>query len=481
MLLLLLLPAHTARPTRSQSPSHRLSTPVPPTHTARPTGAQSPSHPLTQPVPPAHTARPTGSQSPSHPPTQPVPPAHRARPTGAQSPSHRRTEPVPPAHRARPTRSQSPSHRRTQPVPPAHTARPTRSHSPSHRRTQPVPPAHRARPTGAQSPSHRRTEPVPPAHRARPTHSQSPSHRRTEPVPPAHTARPTGAQSPSHPLTEPVPPAHRARPTGAQSPSHPLTEPVPPAHRARPTGAQSPPRYNPRPSPARPLVAQGAGMWVAAPAGQLQVDKAEEPVSGDMGRAELNLADDEQLLLAAAYVSDAQYNRNIQFETSPQAVRFYKLYNHWSTQGITYFFILVDLFLGLFEEPAVYLLPLWVTSTIEFICLAMFSVRLLHFSKVTPTKVFWKDAKNICVIVTILLTLLDMIVYLALAQNGYPAVRWSRVLRPLFCVNFTESRQLRRAFRNIRNSLPEIAYVFVLFMFSVAVFSLMALKLFAKR
>lgn len=222
-------------------------------------------------------------------------------------------------------------------------------------------------------------------------------------------------------------------------------------------------------------------MWVAAPAGQLQVDKAEEPVSGDMGPAELNLADDEQLLLAAAYVSDAQYNRNIQFETSPQAVRFYKLYNHWSTQGITYFFILVDLFLGLFEEPAVYLLPLWVTSTIEFICLAMFSVRLLHFSKVTPTKVFWKDAKNICVIVTILLTLLDMIVYLALAQNGYPAVRWSRVLRPLFCVNFTESRQLRRAFRNIRNSLPEIAYVFVLFMFSVAVFSLMALKLFAKR
>ncbi|XP_078256401.1 two pore segment channel 3 [Rhinoraja longicauda] len=224
---------------------------------------------------------------------------------------------------------------------------------------------------------------------------------------------------------------------------------------------------------------------MSAAAAQQRVDKEPElelePGSGDMGRAEPNLMDHEQLHLAAAYVSDAQYNRNIQFETSPTAVRFYKLYNHWCTQGITYFFILVDLFLGLFEEPAVYLLPLWVTSTVEFICLLIFSVRLLHFSKVTPSKVFRKDAKNICVIVTILLTLLDMIVYLALVENGYPTVRWSRVLRPLFCVNFTESRQLRRAFRNIRNTLPEITYVFVLFMFSVAVFSLMALKLFAKR
>ncbi|XP_078068430.1 two pore segment channel 3 [Mustelus asterias] len=191
--------------------------------------------------------------------------------------------------------------------------------------------------------------------------------------------------------------------------------------------------------------------------------------------------DDEQLQLAAAYVSDAQYNRNIHFETSPQAIRFYKLYNHWSTQGITYFFVLVDLLLALFEDPAVYLLPIWITSTVEFICLLMFAVRLLHFSKITPAKVLWKDAKNICVIVSILLTLMDMIVYLTLTETGYFVVRWSRVLRPLFCINFTESRQLRRAFRNIRNTLPEIAYVFVLFMFSVAVFSLMALKLFAKR
>ncbi|XP_008939639.1 PREDICTED: two pore calcium channel protein 1-like, partial [Merops nubicus] len=40
---------------------------------------------------------------------------------------------------------------------------------------------------------------------------------------------------------------------------------------------------------------------------------------------------------------------------------------------------------------------------------------------------------------------------------------------------------IRRAFRSIRNTLPEITYVFLLFMFSLLMFSLMALKLFGER
>uniref|UniRef100_A0A4W3JSJ3 Two pore segment channel 3 n=1 Tax=Callorhinchus milii TaxID=7868 RepID=A0A4W3JSJ3_CALMI len=183
----------------------------------------------------------------------------------------------------------------------------------------------------------------------------------------------------------------------------------------------------------------------------------------------------EQLELAASYVSDAQYNRNIHFETSSQAIRLHKIYNHWAAQRVIYLFVLVDLLLALFEEPAVYLLPIWL------VCLLTFVGRLAHFSKIIPTKVFWRDAKNICLIITIMLTLIDMTVYWAVVITGHDTVRWSRVLRPLFCVNFTESRQLRRAFRNIRHTLPEILSVFVLFMFSVAVFSLMALKLFEKR
>ncbi|KAJ3614909.1 hypothetical protein NHX12_018478 [Muraenolepis orangiensis] len=91
----------------------------------------------------------------------------------------------------------------------------------------------------------------------------------------------------------------------------------------------------------------------------------------------------EDLELAAVFVSDAQHNRNIFFDTEPTAVRLYILYNHWFLVLLLYFFIL--------------------------------------------------------------LTLVDMIIYGALKTTDNYSVRWSRVLRPLLLVNFTEGRQLRRA------------------------------------
>lgn len=185
--------------------------------------------------------------------------------------------------------------------------------------------------------------------------------------------------------------------------------------------------------------------------------------------------------LASVYVSDAQYNRNIYFDTSPQAVRLYLLYNHWVPQVLLYFFILVDLSLAIFEDPAVVALPLWATMLVELLCLLVFTVRLVHYARVIPRDKFWKDPKDICIIVIILLTLVDIIIYGALKASHCYAVRWSRVLRPLLLVNVTEGRQLRRAFRSIRNALPQIFYVFLLFIFSVLIFSLMALKLFGKR
>ncbi|XP_054841352.1 two pore calcium channel protein 1-like isoform X2 [Eublepharis macularius] len=79
------------------------------------------------------------------------------------------------------------------------------------------------------------------------------------------------------------------------------------------------------------------------------------------------------------------------------------------------------------------------------------------------------------------MTLVDLIIYGSLRISSIQSVRWSRPMRPIFLVNFAESRQIRRAFRSIRNTLPEITYVFLLFMFSVLMFSLMALKLFGGR
>ncbi|XP_044628808.2 two pore channel protein 2-like [Equus asinus] len=205
----------------------------------------------------------------------------------------------------------------------------------------------------------------------------------------------------------------------------------------------------------------------------LSLDKSSE--SG--GRAPR----EQDLLLAAAYVSDAQYNRNIPFETSPQAIRLYYFYNHWTMQAATYFFICIDLSLALFEEPALFPLPFLATSIVEVLCLTAFLGRLVHFAKVTPQMVFWKDTKNICIMLTIVLTLIDLIVYGSLEAVNIRSVRWSRALRPVFLINFPESRQIRRAFRSIRNTLPDILYVFLLFLFSVLMFSLMALKLFGDR
>uniref|UniRef100_A0A3Q2Z947 Two pore segment channel 3 n=1 Tax=Hippocampus comes TaxID=109280 RepID=A0A3Q2Z947_HIPCM len=147
---------------------------------------------------------------------------------------------------------------------------------------------------------------------------------------------------------------------------------------------------------------------------------------------------------------------------------------------LLYFFILLDLSLAAFEEPAVVPLPAWAPMLAELLCLHVFALRLVHYAKVIPRDKFWKDPKNICMI-AILLTLADMIIYGALHAAGCYALRWSRVLRPLLLVNVTEGRQLRRAFRSIRNALPQIFTVFLLFIFSILIFSLMALKLFSKR
>uniref|UniRef100_A0A8V0Z0T9 Two-pore calcium channel 3 n=1 Tax=Gallus gallus TaxID=9031 RepID=A0A8V0Z0T9_CHICK len=189
----------------------------------------------------------------------------------------------------------------------------------------------------------------------------------------------------------------------------------------------------------------------------------------------------QELLLAAAFVSDAQYNRNIPFKTSPEAVRLYYLYNRWFMRTATYFFIFLNLSLAVFEEPAVYPLPFLATSLVEVLCLLVFFGRLMHFAKITHRNVFWKDTKNICIMVAILLSLTDLAIYGALRIYNIKSVRWSRIVRPIFLINFAESRQIRRAFRSIRNTLPEITYVFLLFMFSLLMFSLMALKLFGER
>ena len=47
---------------------------------------------------------------------------------------------------------------------------------------------------------------------------------------------------------------------------------------------------------------------------------------------------------------------------------------------------------------------------VELVCLSVFSGRLVHYAKVIPRDKFWRDPKNICILV-ILLVLSPSITY----------------------------------------------------------------------
>nr|XP_042904116.1 two pore calcium channel protein 1 isoform X3 [Parasteatoda tepidariorum] len=165
--------------------------------------------------------------------------------------------------------------------------------------------------------------------------------------------------------------------------------------------------------------------------------------------------------------------------------KLYVIYHHWGLSYMLYFFIILHHCVALCENPAVdgFHLPYWVTMLIEFACALFYLFRLLHCASFLPLEIFCRDKKNILVLSAILLTAIDMCCYIALINSGHGniAYRWSRPLRPIFMVNFSESKQVRRAFRNIRKTLPDILNVLILFFLSISLFSLMAQKLFQKR
>ena len=118
----------------------------------------------------------------------------------------------------------------------------------------------------------------------------------------------------------------------------------------------------------------------------------------------------------------------------------------------------------------------------EFICIMYFMGRIFHEMLVcNDFKVFWKDTKHITNAIILLITLIDICVYVAMSESGSPnALRISRPLRSFLLVNFPEARQIRRAFRTIRRTLPDLINVLILFMASLTLFTLMAVKLFER-
>ncbi|GFR69062.1 two pore calcium channel protein 1 [Elysia marginata] len=152
--------------------------------------------------------------------------------------------------------------------------------------------------------------------------------------------------------------------------------------------------------------------------------------------------DDESVLIASTLVEDAKEGRNLTFILTGKCVRSYILYNNKWLRWLLYLSIGLILALAIFEPPAVtdMELPYWLTY-VDMICF-----------------IIWRNV----------------------ATSGRP-IRWSRCLRPLFIINFPDGKQIRRAFRNIRRTVPDILNVLILFLLSVLLFALLALKLFYRR
>lgn len=194
---------------------------------------------------------------------------------------------------------------------------------------------------------------------------------------------------------------------------------------------------------------------------------------------------EEDLVLATTLVIDAKSGRNFQYKTEANYVKFYNLYHSWVLRWLLYLFIAIDLALAMFEKPANpdMLWPIGATMSVEVLCLLFFLFRFCHAVYFSIPRIFWRDTKNILILAIIVLTFLDMICFLIwdnVAHDTNP-IRWSRPLRPLFIINFSDGKQIRRAFRNIRRTVPEILNILVLFFLSIALFALLALKLFNKR
>merc|ERR1719193_515986 len=124
---------------------------------------------------------------------------------------------------------------------------------------------------------------------------------------------------------------------------------------------------------------------------------------------------------------------------------------------------------------------MFATVIIELLCLMFLLFHLGHEYLFSKKNIFWKDGKHIVLLTIIFLSVIDICICTGLDEYGKPYIRLTRVLRPFVIVNIPEGRQVRRAFRNIRRTLPEIGSVLILFSLILGIFGLMVFKIFGKR
>ena len=188
---------------------------------------------------------------------------------------------------------------------------------------------------------------------------------------------------------------------------------------------------------------------------------------------------EKQLYLASCLLNDACNGLPSECNNDSKSLYLYSIYRHFYLQSLLYLLLIIHHSLAFFEELGFsreYAKYDSLTITVEFICLAYYSVRLAIRASFLPSYRFYSDAKNLMLVLLLFITVIDIITYLSIPARF--AYRWSIVLRPFFVLNFAENRQIRRLIRNIRNTLPDVLNVLSLLLVSIAMFSLVAVKLF---
>ena len=97
--------------------------------------------------------------------------------------------------------------------------------------------------------------------------------------------------------------------------------------------------------------------------------------------------------------------------------RYYSIRQQWAL-AVTFTIFLALLF---FEPPngdLNTLIPFAASFAIELLCFAFFAWRLREYRMITPKGQFWKEGKVRMVVVCMVLTLLDSLVYIILEQQA---------------------------------------------------------------
>ena len=155
---------------------------------------------------------------------------------------------------------------------------------------------------------------------------------------------------------------------------------------------------------------------------------------------------DFRYLLASAHLSDACQGLDPQFRPDRQSLRLYCFYQRPLFRRILYALLVIHHSLALFEPitahdrlanpPSSQLVQY--TMLIELGCLSYYALLVALRARFLPPVRFYADRKHLLLLCTLLLTLVDMLLFVAVPAAH--ARRWSIPLRPLFVINLAENR-----------------------------------------